>query len=171
MVISKSVFTPLRNHEISSCDINESARKKNKKPNKNNSEEKTQKTFVSWARSNNLEIAHLNNGSGNKLSRIRLSAMGCSAGAADILVFDKIPEKPEIRGIALEFKTKTGKQSNSQKSWQKRIESLGWKYYIVRTFNEAKSILNAYGLPNRRNNGYRIQGKNFVSVEISNKRK
>jgi hypothetical protein len=44
--------------------------------------------------------------------------------------------------IALEFKTPTGRQSPAQKEWQAVIEAAGYRYVIIRTFEEFKQTLN-----------------------------
>ncbi len=38
-----------------------------------------------------------------------------------------------------EFKTTTGRQSDAQKEWQKGIESQGFTYSIIRSFEQFKS--------------------------------
>jgi len=43
--------------------------------------------------------------------------------------------------IFLEFKTPTGRQTDRQKWWQSQVEAAGYRYEIVRNFEEfVKSI-------------------------------
>ena len=120
-------FKPSRTHEI--------VTKLTTKPKRRTQgqEAKEQKRFVTWARSRGLEVQHQNNGSGSKARRVHLHAMGCTAGAADLLVFDC--------RLALEFKSPTGRQSDAQKAWQKRIEALGWTYCVVRSAEQAVDLV------------------------------
>lgn len=45
------------------------------------------------------------------------------------------------RGFTVEFKTKTGRQSDSQKQEQKVLERRGIPYYLVRTLMKFKDVL------------------------------
>jgi len=45
--------------------------------------------------------------------------------------------------IGLEVKTKTGRQRDTQKQAQAKIEKAGGKYFIVRSANEVKDILDS----------------------------
>jgi hypothetical protein len=60
---------------------------------------------------------------------------GLLRGASDTIVI--------FRGQCLfvEWKTKTGVQSERQKDFQKRIEENGFKYYLVRSLQEFKEII------------------------------
>ena len=109
-------------------------------------ESRNQKRFVVWARQIGLEIAHLNNGASSKTRRINLAALGCQRGAADLLIFDRLPAQPMAGGLALEFKSPEGRQSKDQKRWQKRIERLGWVYRVVRSDDEARGVCREMGL-------------------------
>lgn len=44
--------------------------------------------------------------------------------------------------LFIECKSKKGRQSIEQINFQKRIESLGFKYYIIRELEELKDIIN-----------------------------
>lgn len=62
--------------------------------------------------------------------------LGMLSGVSDlILVF--------LNGIIfIECKAPKGKQSIEQINFQKRVEALGFKYYIIRELDEIKEILN-----------------------------
>ncbi len=134
-------FVSLRRHIVS--DESRPCKKKRKGEGE---EAVVQKEWVRWARKNGLTVAHLNNGSRSKVDRIRLHAMGCTAGAADILIFDRLPTAPEVRFLALEFKSPRGVQSSAQKAWQSRCEAQGGAYHVVRSADEAERICLEYGL-------------------------
>ena len=109
-------------------------------------EARAQKEFVRWARAHGLEVAHVNNGAKTTAQRVRLHALGCAAGAADLLIFDRLPNAPEARGLALEFKAGRGKQSQDQLDWQSRVEGHGWVYHVVYGKTEAIATVRFYGL-------------------------
>lgn len=78
----------------------------------------------------------VNNNSGGKFQGAIMKAMGVVAGVADMMYLS------DAGLIALEFKTPTGRQSPAQKEWQAVIEAAGYRYVIIRTFEEFKQTLN-----------------------------
>jgi len=62
--------------------------------------------------------------------------MGVVPGVADMMYLS------DTGLIAIEFKTITGRQSEVQKRWQETIEAAGYRYYIVRSFEQFKETLN-----------------------------
>lgn len=68
---------------------------------------------------------------------MRMSSEGYISGSSDLKVFnqDKI--------IFIELKDRKGKQSDKQKEYQSLIESFGLKYFLVRSFDEFKSIVDS----------------------------
>ncbi len=144
-------FKPLRDHTVlSEQDVAKMARGRKRRQCKRKGEgpeARIQKAFVVWARKVGLELSHQNNGSNSKAGRIRLHAMGCTAGAADILIFDPLPRAPRARGLALEFKAPDGEQTSDQESWECRLVQLGWRYHVVRSTEQAIEVCTWYGLP------------------------
>ena len=65
----------------------------------------------------------------------QLKAMGLVAGVSDMTYLSKSGP------VFLEFKTPTGKQTPKQKEWQSQVESAGYKYEIIRSFQDFLSIL------------------------------
>lgn len=65
--------------------------------------------------------------------------IGLLPGASDTVVL-----LPNSVSLYMECKTVTGVQSEKQKEFQERIESLGFKYYIFRSIKQFYSILNPY---------------------------
>jgi hypothetical protein len=62
--------------------------------------------------------------------------MGVVPGVADMMYLS------DTGLIAIEFKTITGRQSDVQKRWQAVIEAAGYRYYIIRSFEQFKETLN-----------------------------
>lgn len=61
---------------------------------------------------------------------------GFKKGVADVhLCF------PNGKLVYIEFKTTTGTQRPEQKEFQEQVETLGFKYYIVRSLDEFKVIV------------------------------
>ena len=46
--------------------------------------------------------------------------------------------------LCVEFKTEIGKQSDAQKSWQAKVESVGAMYVICRSLEQFKKIIEDY---------------------------
>jgi hypothetical protein len=65
----------------------------------------------------------------------QLKVMGMISGVADMTYLSKSGP------IFLEFKTATGRQTDRQKWWQSQVENAGYRYCIIRNFEEfVKSI-------------------------------
>jgi len=81
-------------------------------------------------------LFHVPNG-GNRGGREgrKFKGMGVFPGVADLLFI----YQGEI--MAIELKTKTGTQSKLQKYWETLVKSHGVYYYIVRDFEEFKSLI------------------------------
>jgi hypothetical protein len=78
----------------------------------------------------------VNNNSDNKIRAVINQSMGVVPGVADMMYLS------DTGLIAIEFKTITGRQSPVQKQWQETIEAAGYRYYIVRSFEQFKETLN-----------------------------
>lgn len=97
--------------------------------------------------------------SGNRTEGAIAKAEGVQAGVADLIlhvpselhVVDGVPQEEPliVHSLAIEMKTKTGRQSPEQKIFQRYFEAAGNKYVIVRSFEEFTSIVNSYvfGIP------------------------
>lgn len=70
----------------------------------------------------------------NKRAMVYLKAMGLRSGVADLIAV--LPG----RIVFLEVKTPPGKQSKSQKHFQRTVEELGHAYHVVRSVDDAVSI-------------------------------
>lgn len=65
----------------------------------------------------------------------RLKNMGMRPGTSDMVFV--IPNKT----LYIEFKTETGYQSDNQKEFERTVTELGHKYYICRSLDQFKSII------------------------------
>ena len=88
-----------------------------------------------------LLFAVPNGGSRNKLEAINLKRQGVKPGVSDVILL--IP-KGGFASLCMEFKTKTGKQSEEQKEFQRQAEMCGSKYVIVRSVKEAIEKMKDY---------------------------
>ena len=88
-----------------------------------------------------LLFAVPNGGSRNKLEAINLKRQGVKPGVSDTILL--IP-KGGFASLCMEFKTKTGKQSEEQKEFQRQAEMCGSKYVIVRSVKDAIDEMKEY---------------------------
>ena len=101
---------------------------------------------VNWFRYQYPEYSSLlfavpNGGARSKATAGRLKAEGVVAGVADLLLL--VPSCG-YHGLCIEMKTKTGKQSDSQKPWQKEVQKKGYKYVVCRSLDEFIEIIDEY---------------------------
>lgn len=80
----------------------------------------------------------INNNSENKIKGAINKALGVIAGVSDMVML--IPNSV----IWIEWKVETGRQSKDQIEFQRLVESLGMKYYIVRSQDEFLSLVLRY---------------------------
>jgi hypothetical protein len=70
----------------------------------------------------------------NTREQMRMIATGLLTGVSDLIIITE-------HGITfIECKTVKGKQSESQKMFQKNVEELGYSYYLVRSLEDFKLI-------------------------------
>lgn len=75
------------------------------------------------------------------LKRPNSSKWGVRAGFPDLILL--IPNK-FYPFCGVELKTKTGRQSENQKAYQKEFESIGAKYVVVRSLDEFIEVVTDY---------------------------
>lgn len=68
-------------------------------------------------------------------------SMGVYHGVADTLML--IP-RGQYHGLCIEYKDEKGRQSEHQKTWQKLVEAQGYRYEVIRTEEEFKSLVESY---------------------------
>ena len=70
----------------------------------------------------------------NAIDGARLKGMGMVAGVADMCYLGSVP-------VFIEFKLPDGKQSDKQCWWQGVIQQAGYRYEIIRNFNQFKTLI------------------------------
>ena len=75
------------------------------------------------------------NNSANKIQGNQNKALGLIKGRSDMVLYR------ESGVIMLEFKTESGVQTKEQKEWQSIVEAQGFRYEIIRNFNDFKKII------------------------------
>lgn len=70
-----------------------------------------------------------------------LKAEGMVAGVSDLLLL--VPNR-EYHGLCIEMKSKTGVQRTTQKIWQQKVESQGYRYVIARDFMTFKQVVDEH---------------------------
>ncbi len=103
---------------------------------RNKTEAQSQAEIVEWF-NNNYCLKHHNprgiifsvpnGGSRNKVEAMTLKATGLLAGVSDTILI-----LPTGKLVFCEVKTETGSQSPEQIDFQKRVEALGFEYWLVR---------------------------------------
>ena len=129
----------------------EQARKeKPRRAKPSNEEERIQAECVRWIqlRYHNKIIFHHspNEAKRSEVMGARLKAMGMRPGWPDLEIL-----LPKGGVVFFEFKTKSGRQSMSQKEMQLLLESIGHKYFIIRSVDDFIRVVEpiiavAYGI-------------------------
>lgn len=76
-----------------------------------------------------------NGGLRNKREASKLKATGVVSGVSDLIII----QPKNI--LFVEVKTPTGTQSKSQKTFEKIVTALGFKYFLVRSLEEFKKTI------------------------------
>lgn len=88
-----------------------------------------------------LFFAVPNGGNRNLREAARMKREGVTAGVADALL---LVSRGPYHGLAVEFKTATGRQSPEQKKFQAAAEQQDYKYEICRNFDNFRVIVENY---------------------------
>lgn len=112
----------------------------------NNVEDRLQIACVQWFSLQYPTIAPLLHHSPNGGQRTietgaRFKRMGTRAGFPDLILLLPTLQHPYL---CVELKTKDGRQSDSQKLYQKFIEKAGGRYELCRSFNQFKAVVEDY---------------------------
>lgn len=97
-----------------------------------------QRQCVAWFRlqhPNALIFAIPNGGSRHKLEAVKLKAEGVLAGIPDLQVI------LQNKVFFIEMKTQKGSQTPNQKQMQEKINSLGFNYFVCRSFEDFQEII------------------------------
>ena len=109
-------------------------------------EHRIQCSCVNWFRyqyprySLNL-FAVPNGGRRDKVTAGKLKAEGVVAGVSDLILALRTDE---FGALFIEMKTEKGRQSESQKEWQRKIEQDGYKYVVCHSLEEFITEINNY---------------------------
>lgn len=82
-----------------------------------------------------------NGGRRDKVTGAILKREGATPGVSDLILF---VANSKYHGLCIEMKTPTGRQSPSQKEWQRQVEAQGYKYIVVRTIEGFQHDVEAY---------------------------
>lgn len=119
--------------------------KKIRKP-PSDEEHQTQVACVNWFRLEypklrNVLFAIPNGGRRDKKTGTTLKEEGVVAGVADLILLRR---NQQYGALCVEMKTKSGKQSETQKIWQKEVEATGNKYVVCRSLDEFMKEITDY---------------------------
>ena len=117
-------------------------------------EDALQKSCVSWFGMQypqyRLLLHHSPNGGYRTAAEGAIfKAMGTRAGFPDLILL--LPSEDNTM-LAIEFKTKEGRQSDNQREWQRIAERYGIRYEVVREFLDFKQIIDNHIQSYERNN-------------------
>lgn len=94
-----------------------------------------------------------NEGNGNRVQGRIAKAEGVRAGVADLILHvpsyineASVNHSDVFQSLAIEMKTKIGRQSPEQKIWQRYFEAAGGKYIIVRSYDDFVAEVSRYML-------------------------
>ena len=76
-----------------------------------------------------------NGGTRNPIEAKSLKLTGALAGVSDLIVIQ------QNRIMFIEVKIEKGIQSEAQKLFQSKVESLGFEYFLVRNLDQFKTVL------------------------------
>ena len=106
------------------------------------SEDSEQEAVVEYCRLRSIPIIHIPNEGKRSMSYgAKMKRMGLSKGFPDLFI-----PKPMngAHGLFIELKTDTGKISADQEAWLMFLSREGYKAFVCRGFNAAKSVIEKY---------------------------
>lgn len=108
-------------------------------------EHRLQVACVRWFRLQHKDVlifAIPNGGQRNVITAKRLKDEGVVAGVADLCVL--CPNSDGYNGLFIEMKTEKGKQTESQKEFEKYCFGQGYKYEVCHNFDEFRIAVENY---------------------------
>lgn len=101
---------------------------------------------VQWFRYQYPKLRHNlfavpNGGRRDKVTAAKLKAEGVLAGVADLVL---LKSNSSYGALLIEMKTRTGRQADTQREWQRLIETDGYKYVVCRSLDDFMREVNAY---------------------------
>lgn len=109
-------------------------------------EHRLQSACVRWYRLQYPKMKHNlfsvpNGGKRDAVTGAKLKEEGALAGVADLIL---LKSNRFYGALLVEMKTKSGRQSESQKDWQQRITNDGYKYVVIRSLEQFQQEVNQY---------------------------
>ena len=109
-------------------------------------EDDLQMQCVRWFRLQFPQLSRLlhhspNGGRRDAREGARFKKMGTQPGFPDLIL---LVASQDYHALLIELKTRTGRQQDSQKDYQKRVEAQGYKYVVVRSLEQFMSEMKAY---------------------------
>lgn len=109
-------------------------------------EHKLQSACVRWYRLQYPKMKHNlfsvpNGGKRDAATAAKLKDEGALAGVADLIL---LKSNRFYGALLIEMKTPEGRQSESQKDWQQKITNDGYKYVVVRSFDDFQREVRQY---------------------------
>ena len=113
---------------------------------RNHIESQLQKSCVMWFRVQYPRLRPLlfavpNGGARSAITGAILKSEGVLAGVTDLLLL--VPNK-NYHGLCIEMKTAKGRQSTTQKQWERAVTLQGYKYIVCRSFTDFVKEINNY---------------------------
>lgn len=114
--------------------------------NRSNRESQIQQACVKWFRLQYPNLAGLlfaipNGGARSQVTGAILKAEGVLAGVSDLIL---LYPTDKYHGLCIEMKTEKGRQQETQKQFQQRVEALNYKYIICRNIDTFVSAITDY---------------------------
>lgn len=107
-------------------------------------ESKSQAEFVQWLRATYPDVLFCASVGGYYMTKAlgaRAKREGYCPGVPDLLVYERAGD---YVGLALEFKTATGRVSDVQVAWLVGLERRGWKTAVPRSVEDAIRVFCVY---------------------------
>ena len=109
-------------------------------------EDDLQMQCVTWFRLQFPKFARLlhhspNGGRRNAREGARFKKMGVQPGFPDLVL---LVASQDCHALFIELKSATGRQEDSQKEYQALVEAQGYRYALVRSFDEFKKLIENY---------------------------
>ena len=109
-------------------------------------EDDLQMQCVTWFRLQFPKFARLlhhspNGGRRNAREGSRFKKMGVQPGFPDLVL---LVASQDCHALFIELKSATGRQEDSQKEYQALVEAQGYRYALVRSFDEFKKLIENY---------------------------
>lgn len=109
-------------------------------------EDDLQMQCVRWFRLQFPQLARLlhhspNGGRRDAREGARFKQMGTQAGFPDLIL---LVAANGYHALMLELKTRTGRQQDTQKEYQQLVEEQGYKYVVIRSFDQFRETIKDY---------------------------